>query len=862
MSYFTQSSLRLSIFNTSIFMAVLGFAATLATVAPVTSVQAQDAGAMLEEIVVTARRREESLLDVPVAISVLNSDFIAESNILDHYDLYAETPGIEYTQSRDRLGSRPAIRGVSTTAQNILQQKMGAFIDGAPLLGNTGSLQFTDLERIEVLRGPQSSAFGRSTFSGAFSYITRDPGTEHTSTIKAATSNLSRNVFGISLDGPLTETLGYTLDLYTDEFEGPDNWVATDGSPTGSTKTDFIAGKLKWAPSERFDMEVRVSWMEPNDAPSNEIHLTQASRDACTNITLPNGQPYIDGTFDCELRTDNVPRNTDLTVDGGYTPGTQAYNIALANSVLDPTSQVTRERFQAEFNFPRENGSLLQVITSYNEEAGHRWHDQDQGNAPVSVNTMNNMVGMTTQNSGGQRYQDETYLDVRWVSPGDQSLRWLVGASYFDFIRRDNSYRQFAAILHPELDLANLVNGGAPFRPNRRQYAENTAIGLYGNVTYDLSDQTTVSFEGRFQEDERLTIEPISGRTVLQITESFQPRLAVNHALNDEWAVYGQLSRGTNPAHSNPVFADDVIIASLTAARAAGIVTYDETTFRSAVEEELTNFEVGIKGRTLDGRLQLAAAIYAMDWKDQILGAGFDWEGAPVDPVTGTCTDEGDMPIPDCWNDGSFDPNGVIYQDTDAQSGMVFINRGDGELKGVELEATWRATDRLNVRGTLTLMDNIYARNCDQEPVDDMGYTATATIAEDGVLFDCYDVSGNKIEQAAGQHYSLSATYRAPLGGGGWEWMGRLGVRHEGPQFIELANLTELPGVTTANGSVGFYNDNWQIILFGNNLTDEDAPRELRGLRNDREIGGRTPRNYNFLQRIPRELGVRADFSF
>ena len=189
-----------------------------------------------------------------------------------------------------------------------------------------------------------------------------------------------------------------------------------------------------------------------------------------------------------------------------------------------------------------------------------------------------------------------------------------------------------------------------------------------------------------------------------------------------------------------------------------------------------------------------------MDWKDQILGAAFDWEGAPVDPVTGTCTDEGGMAIPDCWNDGS---SGVIYDDTDAQSGMVFINRGDGELKGIELEATWRATDNLNVRGTLTLMDNIYARNCDQEPVDDMGYTPTATIADDGVLFDCYDVSGNKIEQAADQHYSLSATYRAPLGGGGWEWMGRLGLRHEGDQFIELANLTGAAGVTTATGSVG-----------------------------------------------------------
>ena len=215
-------------------------------------------------------------------------------------------------------------------------------------------------------------------------------------------------------------------------------WPRTEPRPR-STKTDYFAGKLKWAPSERFDMEVRVSWTEPNDAPSNEIHLTQASRDACTNITLPNGQPYIDGTFDCELRTDNVPRNTDLTVDGGYTPGTQEYNIALANSVLDPTSQVTRERFQAEFNFPREDGSLLQVITSYNEEAGYRWHDQDQGNAPVSVNVGMNSVGMTTQNSGGQAVPGRNLLRCSLGLTGG----WFVALARWCFLLRLHPQRQF-----------------------------------------------------------------------------------------------------------------------------------------------------------------------------------------------------------------------------------------------------------------------------------------------------------------------------------------------------------------------------------------------------------------------------------
>ena len=127
-------------------------------------------------VVVTARRREESLQDVPVAISVLTDDFIQEATVLDHFDLYAETPGVEYEERRDRLGTSPTIRGVQQTAQNVLNQKMSVFIDGAPILGNASPYRFGDLERIEVLRGPQSSAFGRATFSGAINFVTRDPG--------------------------------------------------------------------------------------------------------------------------------------------------------------------------------------------------------------------------------------------------------------------------------------------------------------------------------------------------------------------------------------------------------------------------------------------------------------------------------------------------------------------------------------------------------------------------------------------------------------------------------------------------------------------------------------------------------------
>ena len=168
----------------------------------------------------TARRREESLKEVPVAVSVITGDYAREAGILDQYDLLAEIPGIQYDQTRDRLGARPSIRGVSTTDQNVLFQTTSVFLDGMPLLGNVGSLPLTGVERIDVLRGPQSTAFGRATFAGAINYVSRDPGDEFEGEFRLATSDLNRDEIGVSLYGPIGDTLGFTFDASFDEFQG------------------------------------------------------------------------------------------------------------------------------------------------------------------------------------------------------------------------------------------------------------------------------------------------------------------------------------------------------------------------------------------------------------------------------------------------------------------------------------------------------------------------------------------------------------------------------------------------------------------------------------------------------------------
>ncbi len=804
---------------------------------------------LIEEILVTARRREESLRDVPVAITVMDVDFVEEANILDPYDLYAETPGVDFEQTRERLGSRTTIRGINPGSQGPANQKVSIFINGGPLFGTNASMQFIDIERVEVLRGPQSAAFGRATFAGAVNYVTRDPGDEFAATVKATASNQNRTILGVALDGPITETLGFTLDVVQEDWGAPDEWITTDGYRSGSTNTEYYSGKLKYTPNDFFDMELTASQILADDGPGSEYLIDSDTIDDCMNTELPNGRHYVRGVWNCELTEGPNPRNHDLR--GEYVEGTDAYNLAWSESILRPGAIQDRQRFTGEFNFSFDNGSLLQAILTSGFDNTRRWIDSDMSDTPT-ITSRGTFSSMLTANMGNRRKTDyERYIDVRWLSPEDSRLRWLVGVSRFEFAFNDAAINQFTGVEFPELGLQCLVNDCMEFQPDRRQNLTTDALGVYGNISYDLSDRTTLSFEGRVQRDEQFTLDTVSGLNVTQVTDSFQPRMAITHALNDDWSLYGQLAQGTSPATTTPEMINPVIQASSQAAFDAGVITYTAATFASSDEETLTNLEFGIKGNSLDGRLQLAASFYVLDWADMLLSHTFDWLGNPaVELPDGSYSCAG---ISNCWNDGSWS-NGVIYSDEDVHVTGVRVNQGSGDLKGIEVEAIWRATDNWSLRGTLALQDNKYAENCDVQPVEDWGFDATATVRG----ADCYEVAGNEIERNSETSSTFSAAYAGSLGGA-WEWTGRLGVRHQGPKYYDVINWVQLPAATTVTGQITFGNNNLDIILFGNNLTNETTPLDLDDYRDNRV--GRTW-SWRYRPRIPRELGLRLNYSF
>lgn len=817
-----------------IFLSAIG-ASLVAVAAPAT---AQQADALLEEIVVTARKREESLQDVPVSISVLNSDMLVESGIRDAYDLFDMTPGINWEQAQDRQGSRPSVRGVQTAAQNPVRQKVTSFLDGMPLLGQQGGLQFVGVDRVEVMRGPQSSAFGRATFAGAINYVSHNPGDEFSGDVRISTSDLGRNEVQLELSGPINDTFGYTLDVNLDEFEGPDEWESTDGYRLGGQETTYITGKLTFAPNEKFDGYVRFLHSEITDTPPIEYFVTADERAACSNINLGSmGQnPYVDGEFNCPISVPagGYPRNHFPELD--FVEGTTPFYVAQTYSVLNPSSNVERNRIQGQLNFNADNGGTLEILSFYSEDSLRRWYDSDTTDTtPVIMGTMaqgvNSMANPNTI--------DETYLEARWISPGEGRLRWLVGASIYDYSSLTNVHSQYAGVI---LGLEDLANGGNDFVPNLVLSDTSTNSGIYANVTYDFNDRTTLSLEGRFQRDDVTNVDNITGASFSNVTDSFQPRIGLNHAINDQVSVYGQISQGTNPAGVNLTYVEQLRVDSLAAAAAAGAVTFDETTFLTFDEEALTNFEVGIKATVMDGRMQLAAALYTMDWEKMIQPFTMDWNGA--------------------WNDGSFDPQGRTFGNPFVMA-RTFLNTGTGDLSGLEFESNWRINDGWSVRAALTLSSLEYEQFCDPLGVTTLGLAATDTTAT-GAPTACVEVGGNRLIEQPEETLVISPSYRSgTIGNSDWSWTARMDVRYEGDSPVDAQNIMYLPATTTINAGVTLRDDNWTIRLYGNNLNDEDTPRQV-GYANDGSFGVSGPgrRNFRLRPRLPTEIGLQLSYDF
>ncbi len=899
-----------------IFM--VGIFATLAVGEPVYAQTEQDF--VLEEIIVTARKREESLQEVPVSISVLSDGLIEDTGILTQEELFQLVPGIYYDEGPDRNAAFPSVRGVQSNEIATNRTKVTAFVDGMPILGSQGSLGFGNLEQVEIYRGPQSAAFGRSTFGGAINYVTRDPGEEFEGNVRAEVNGYGRRLLRAGVSGPISDTVGYMLNIEYEDSTAPDDYLATniagDELQYGERSTDSISGKMVFNPSDNLEIELTYSNIVTFDTPGVSYYITEEARDACFAdngiIVVGMGAGLaVDGTYDCPdwnqgaslwaqndrssvlaLAFDNPAYADQFPQYQGLTQQEQDDLLFLAQSqsVFGDyfSAHDERDRFSIQADYATDNGHALQFTAFSGSEKYIRGADGTRDPATPITFTRGMAMGMgppmgpipdwvyASMGPGatvGSIMSDptdisEAYAEVRWVSPAENRLRYVVGASHYnyDFLttlyfggydavaRGPEAVQRYLELTLDDVSVPDQLLG---------ESASNTSV--FFNATYDVTDRLALTAEGRYQNDEVSGEDTISGNTGSVLTKKFVPRLSFNYNFSETTSFYGQFARGNNPAGVNVGFFNEALQGTLARANQLWDTTngeqgvpYDLDTVINFDEEQLTNVEFGIKGSAFDGRLQYATAIYVMEWEGNVQPINLYW---------------GDPNLPR----NQRDPN---------ESNRTFLNNGDQEMKGAEFEGNLFVTDSFSIRGALGLLDAHYTNFCDVNiaAMGGVGDYALATgrpvIRETGGRYAaCYRVDGLEQREQPKVTGSLSPSYRGVVGDAGLSWNARADVRFESEQWLDSANVIATPGVTTVNVSAGLNGDNWSAVLYVNNLTDEDTPRRLASGEDvtisplspgSLAIAAAAPRgvnidpreNWRVTPRPPRTVGLRLNYNF
>lgn len=784
--------------------------ATLAVHVPVAL--AQSAGAAsesvaLDEVTVTARRRSESAQDVPLAITVLSEDFIEENNIRRPEDIAALTPGFHYEQTGARYFNKPTVRGTSVNSISYRLQKTSVYIDGVVVTGSFGSIPFTDLKQIEVLKGPQSTAFGRGNLAGAISYVTKDPSDTLTGNFSVEGRQDDELHYDAYLSGPLVEgkLKGYLAGNYY-SYGGPEAWRnALYGEQLGAERSRNVAAKLVGTFTDWLTLTARAfNGFDRDGLPSFQyINPADRTGDFTTPISLaasggrrtlaPVG-PTTGSSLRYSAPTNQMEYPGLRRFTKRYTLGADA-DLGFATLSAIAASNRMNETEQ----YPGLEGISVPTIFAAAENP-----------APPSAARNFGDVGFSSNQAEIIEDYKDTQYELRLASNGDTRLKYMFGLNRFKW------------------DQFELFTGFA--FTNRFSIRNTSAFGL---LSYDFTDRLSASIEGRHARDEIGQVGIGFGVTTTRAAtyKKFSPRLAINYKVSPDVMIYGVLSRGNSPGAFNT-----------NAGLAAAAPQYNNIR-----EEQLTNYEVGIKSAWLGNRLIANLTAYQMDWKDQQLLVVIPYPNLTYSPTA---------------------PSGSI----NAQqflTGQFTTNAGSSKLQGFELEVEVRPIDNLSVRATVAYVDAKYEDFCSPQ-----AWLIDPTPLPYPNYIGCKQVAGKTLFQQPPLSTSLLVAYERPIGES-WKGFVSADWAYMDKKYGSEVNLNWTPSANVLNFHIGGEREGLRVEAFVMNLTDEDAPVRTRFAVGGAAFAGNPTipnGNYpnsvfqqliaDFVPRKPRQVGLSATYRF
>ncbi|QTD57452.1 TonB-dependent receptor [Parasphingorhabdus cellanae] len=576
---------------------------------------AQEAGADPDDddnvIIVTAQLREENLQDVPIAITALSGDDLQAAKIEDALDLQFNAPNVVLSANRNLtirgVGSQ-SFGGTNDTNIGILQN--GVFLQQGSTFG-----EFFDLERIEVLRGPQGTLFGRNTTGGAINIVTAKPKDEFGG---YASIQLER-FDGIRAEGAINIPIANGLSQrFAAHFLKRDGYTKNlfDGNRIDGRDQFTLRSSTRFEPTSRTTVDLTLTYFREDSNRANAV------KSLCTPDPVLGCSP---DSVDFDFPSNNFP------IDNGLLPGIvradtfsdNPTNLREVRIDIDPIQR--NEDFLATLVINQDIGDNLRLtsVTGYRDGENSSYRDFDQGTrpnafnpgdftvfgAPFTVTDDGNGNGVLTYNIGnGQTITTTNYLtaqeafgtreqfsqELRLASDFEGPFNFLIGGYYLDA----DGTGEVNTYLPANRTLGFLTSGNTSL-------AEVVSYAAFGEIYYDLTP--TISLLGglRYTKDEK---QIVTASGFLALGEPF-----VGEEDFDAWT--GRASISWQPTPENNVY-----LTYSRGFKSGGFNPGSTATSQTFGSEFIDSYELGSKNEFFDRRLTVNAAIFRYDYKNLIFG--------------------------------------------------------------------------------------------------------------------------------------------------------------------------------------------------------------------------------------------------
>jgi len=733
----------------------------------------------INTITITATKRSESLQEVPIAVTAIYGDKLREDGVESVADIGGQTPGLVF--SSFSVGQPEiAIRGIGTKEDGAAASDSTVIsVDDVYMSARTAQVfDIFDLERVEVLRGPQGTLYGKNSIGGSINFVTSKPTAELNARVRATVGDNGRFDLGGMINTELKDNLLGKFSFSQRNYDGHLTNVH-NGKTMDSKDTLAYRGQLMWFPSQ--DTEVLFTF----DGADDELGDT---------FRKPVGSAR-DSTGD---NADNpVAVGEAFGIGGVNDDPTLAANDEVGFTKRDVTGyslRVTKD--MPEFTFVS--------ITSW-RESDFDWAEDSEGlPGPSGGNpALAPEYGFRRDVTDSAIETTEQFTqELRFVSPGDEEIDWVMGAFYsIEEIDRTETFcipncgGNVLDVDYPD---------GSGQWPNRLivnssiQHNESISYAVYSQATYNIDDQLSltgglrysyekkdVAFGGDI--DDGLANSPNGVGVFIQ--ENFNVnasddwsnvsgRLVLDYQMDEDTMLYGSISTGF---------------------KSGGFIGSPSTPTRaknSFDEETATNYEAGFKSTMLDNTLRLNAALFYTDYEDLQVTRFAQLADNPGNSF------------------GEF----------------ITENAATAEITGFEVEFTWLLTDSFELGGSYAYLDATYedftpdVANLAPGAGTEACLAGTTPVSADPADGCIPDYSGNTLRQAPENMMHLYGRHVMDLGDSG-SLTSKLTYRYQDDSFYDPDNnsIAVIPDYSVMDALVSWKTEDgkWSVTGWVKNLTDE-----------------------------------------